>query len=382
MASITKLTRKDSSTAWRTNYRTPSGAQRSKTFNRKLEAERFLAGIETAKHTGGYVDPALSRITVGVWAQTWLAGQMQLKPTTHSRYQSIINKHLDPTWAKVPLANVTHSEVQAWINQLAAKGQSPSSVRTIHRVLSLILDMAVRDGRLTHNVATKVNLPRPVKPEHRYLTHAQVDVLAEETGYPTKPSKHASMDTRSNQTYRLVVLFLAYTGVRFGEMAALKVKRLDFDRARAFVAESVTPLQGQGMVWGTPKSHQRRSVPIPDFLLEDLTKQVIDLGPEDLVFGGIRNNQPLRATVFRTAFKAAATHIGIPDLHPHELRHTAASLAIAAGADVKVVQQMLGHASASMTLDTYGHLFQDRLDEVAAALSTARNAARKPPESG
>ena len=79
---------------------------------------------------------------------------------------------------------------------------------------------------------------------------------------------------------------------------------------------------------------------------------------------------------FRSAFSAAAASIGVPDLHPHELRHTAASLAIASGADVKVVQKMLGHASATMTLDTYGHLFEDRLDEVAAAMDAARGAER------
>jgi len=67
----------------------------------------------------------------------------------------------------------------------------------------------------------------------------------------------------------------------------------------------------------------------------------------------------------------------VPDLYPHQLRHTAASLAIAAGADVKVVQQMLGHASATMTLDTYGHLFEDRLDEVGDAMDRARAAARR-----
>ncbi len=176
--------------------------------------------------------------------------------------------------------------------------------------------------------------------------------------------------------YRLVVLFLAYTGVRFGEMAALKVKRVDLTRRRAVIAESVTPVQGKGLVWGTPKSHQRREVSIPSFLVNDLAARVDGREPDDLVFGGIRNDQPLRVSTFRSAFSAAAASIGTPGLHPHELRHTAASLAIASGADVKVVQKMLGHASATMTLDTYGHLFEDRLDEVATAMDAAREAER------
>jgi len=112
------------------------------------------------------------------------------------------------------------------------------------------------------------------------------------------------------------------------------------------------------------------------FLAAELADQGRGKEPDDLVFAGIRNGQPLRVSTFRTAFAAAAREIGVPDLYPHQLRHTAASLAIASGADVKVVQQMLGHASATMTLDTYGHLFEDRLDEVGEAMDRARAAAR------
>jgi integrase len=126
---------------------------------------------------------------------------------------------------------------------------------------------------------------------------------------------------------------------------------------------------------GKPKGHERRDVPIPAFLVAELAEHVRGKLPDDLVFPGARGGV-LRAPVFRRAgFAAAAESIGVPGMHPHELRHTAASLAIASGADVKVVQQMLGHASAAMTLDQYGDLFGDRLDEVAAAMDAARAAA-------
>ncbi len=375
MASIEKRVR-DGQTSWRAHYRTPAGAQRNKTFARKIDAERFLAGVESAKVIGTYVDPALARVTVGEWAQRWLDGQAHLKPTTRSRYEGVLRKHIHPKWDRVKLANVSHSDVQTWVSELA-RGRSPATVHKIHRVLSLVLDMAVKDGRLARNVASGVNLPRVGKHEHRYLTHDQVEDLATATGYPADPSKHSSLDTRTNETYRLVVLFLAYTGVRFGEMAALRVARLDLRRSRAVILESVTPVQGQGLVWGSPKTHQRREVPIPRFLAAELAGHIHGMQPNDLVFAGIRNGQPLRVSTFRTAFSAAARTIGVPDLHPHQLRHTAASLAIASGADVKVVQQMLGHASATMTLDTYGHLFEDRLDEVGDALDAARGAAQQ-----
>ena len=376
MASIEKRPGQDGRARWRAHYRTPSGQQRNRTFDRKADAERFLATVEASKNTGTFVDPVLSRITVGDWATHWLDNQTHLKPSTRERYAGIVREHIRPKWDRVRLASVSHAEVQRWVTALS-KQRSPATVRKTHRVLSLILDMAVKDGRLGRNVATGVNLPRPLKKEQRHLTHAQVEELAEACARPPGVSKHRRLDERENATYRLVVLFLAYTGLRFGEMAALRVGRLNLDRRRAIVAESVTVVQGLGLVWGTPKTHDRREVPIPKFLVAELQAHVAGKATDELVFTGVRGGGPLRAPIFHDGFAAAAQAIGMPGLHPHELRHTAASLAIASGADVKVVQQMLGHSSAAMTMDVYGHLFHDRLDEVADALDNARTEAAK-----
>ena len=194
--------------------------------------------------------------------------------------------------------------------------------------------------------------------ERRFLTHQQVDALAD----------------ACPERYGLLVRFLAYTGLRFGEAAALRVHRIDFLRRRVLVAESVTPVAGRP-VFGPTKGHQHREVPLPRFLVEDLARQVAGKGSDDLVFTGLRG-QVLRPQGFqRAALGGAAERVGIAGFHPHQLRHTAASLAIASGADVKVVQQMLGHKSATMTLDQYGHLFGDRLDVVADAMDAARTEA-------
>jgi integrase len=355
MASIEKRDRGGRVT-WRAHYRDPSGRQRNKSFPRKIDAERFLTGVESSKLVGSFIDPQLGRVTVGEWSQRWLAGQAHLKPTTRERYAGILREHITPRWSAVRLADVSHADVQAWLTELSARRQA-ATVRKVHRVLSRVLALAVRDGRLARNPAAGVNLPRVDEGERRYLTHEQVATLADACG-----------------PYRLVVLFLAYTGLRWGEMAALRVGRLELMRRRAEVAESVTPVRGV-MTWGTPKGHERRSVPIPRFLVDGLAAHIAGKAPDEPVFTGERGGV-LRAQVFqRAAFTAAAEAIGVPGLHPHELRHTAASLAIAAGANVKVVQTMLGHKSATMTLDLYGHLFPDQLDEVADALDSARAAA-------
>ena len=125
------------------------------------------------------------------------------------------------------------------------------------------------------------------------------------------------------------------------------------------------------MVVGTTKNHQRRTVPVPRFLAQELAVVVDGKSPEDLVFiapgGGVLRNTNFRPRFFDRAARAA----GLEGLTPHELRHTAASLAVAAGANVKSVQQMLGHASAAMTLDVYAGLFGDDLDAVAVRLDAA-----------
>jgi integrase len=115
-------------------------------------------------------------------------------------------------------------------------------------VLSLILASAVSDGRLVRNPAAGVNLPRVVKAEQRYLTHEQVASLADACVQPSLLSKHRRWDERENASARLIVLFLSYTGVRWGELAALRVGRVDLLRRRALIAGSVTVVRGaQGL---------------------------------------------------------------------------------------------------------------------------------------
>ena len=139
--------------------------------------------------------------------------------------------------------------------------------------------------------------------------------------------------------------------------------------------EAVTEVRGT-LVWGTPKSHAHRVVPLARFLVDDLAVLVAGKAPGDLVFttptGAVLRNLNWR----RDVFDPAVTSVGLDGLTPHELRHTAASLAIQSGASVKSVQQMLGHASATTTLDVYGHWFGDDLDRLADRLDMAAADAR------
>ncbi len=353
MASIAK--RPDGQ--WRARYRDSAGKEHSRHFARKIDAQQWLDSVTTSVRTGMYVDPKAGQMTVGEWAQRWFATKADLKATTKRTYEGLMRTHILPDWATVKLSDVTHEAVAAWTAGLSGKGLSASTVRQTHRVLSLVLALAVKDGRLARNAADGVPLPRAAKADHVYLTHAQLADLADAAG-----------DART------VILFLGYTGVRYGEMAALRVRRLDLLRRRADIAEAVADVNGRA-VFDTPKTHTRRAVPIPRSLIDELAALVAGKGPDDFVFsaqkGGVLHLRNFRRSTFDPAVRAAR----LDGLTPHALRHTAASLAIASGANVKVVQRMLGHRSATMTLDLYGHLMPDQLDEVADAMDSARAAA-------
>ncbi len=338
---------------WRARYRDPMKREHARDFRRKVDAERWLASVETAKTRGEWVDPTLGRMTFGRWSREWLNGQSQLRPSTLDRYERILAVQVLPRWEPVPLAAITHAGVVQWIGELVAAGYAPATVRQSHRVLSLALGLAVRDGRLGRNVAQGVRLPRAQPAEKRFLTHEQVARLAEACGH-----------------YALHVRFLAYTGLRWGEFAALRVRNVNLLRRRITVVESASEVQGV-LLLGPTKTHQRREVVLPRFLVEPLAEQLRDKADDDLVFsaphGGVLRNPNFRHRVLTPA----ARSVGLDGLSPHDLRHTAASLAIAAGANVKVVQQMMGHASAAMTLDVYAGLFGDDLDAVAESLDAA-----------
>jgi integrase len=343
---------------WRARYRDNTGKEHSRHFDRKVDAQAYLDGVTTSIQTGTYIDPSRSRMTVGTLAGQWLAGKVNLKPTTRALYESILSTHVLPRWRGVPLTRVEHGDVQAWVADLVASGLSPSHVRDVLGVLSGVLKLAVRDRRLPSNPTLGANLPRVIKRRRKYLTARQVEQLADAAG-----------------SGRLAVLVLAYCGLRWCELAALRVSSVDFLRRRLTVSEAMTEVGGH-LVWGTPKSHEARSVPIPRILVDDLAAYVAGKSRDDLVFTTV-TGAPLRnRNARRSWFDGAATTIGEPGLTPHELRHTAASLAVSAGANVKAIQAMLGHASAAMTLDTYADLFDDDLDAVAERLDAVVRAAR------
>ncbi len=355
--SITVVQLSDGSRRYRARYRDPGGRQHEKRYARKVDAQRWLDEATSALVTQTWTAPERGRVTVAAWSEQWLATQTGIKPSTRYRYGSLLRTHVLPLWGGYRLSDLSHAEVAAWVASLRANGSAPSTVRQAHRVLSLLLDLAVRDGRIPRNPATRVPLPRVTRDEPRFLSHDQVERLA------------AAADEDGD-----VIRLLAYTGLRFGEMVALRVRRVDFLRRRLVIAEAATEVAGT-LEFGTPKTHQQRTVPLPAAVTEPLARRCEGKRADDLVLtapkGGPLRLRNWRREVFDPAVRAA----GLVDVTPHDLRHTAASLAVSSGATVKAVQRMLGHASAAMTLDVYSGLFDDDLGDLAARMDAAARAA-------
>ncbi len=345
---------------YRVRYRKPDKSQTDKRgFKTKREAELFLASVTVAKAAGGYVDPAEGRKQVAVFAEQWRTGRLAaLKPSSRAAMDTSWRVHVAPRWAARTASSIRPSEVEDWIGALGRE-RGAQTVRRAVLVLSSILAIAERDGVIARNPCKGVTLPAKKPKPHRYLTYRQVELLAHHAGHD-----HADH-----------VYELAYGGPRWGESVALRVRHLNFLRRRIRIEDNAVTVGGVYEI-GTPKSGKARDVPMHPFMVDRLSARCVGRGPDAFVFGdGVAPAPYPHATSgwFVKAVRACQTEDAtFPTITPHDLRHTAASLAISAGANVKAVQRMLGHASAAMTLDVYADLFDDDLDAVAAAMTEAR----------
>ncbi|WP_281640529.1 site-specific integrase [Aurantimicrobium minutum] len=362
MSSIHEYKLSDGSKAYFVSYRKPDHSQAKKRgFKTLRDAREFEASVTVSKASGTFIDVVQTKVTVSALGTVWLANKDNVvKPSTFHPLEIAWRLHVEPVWGKRAVGSIRHTEIQTWVTKLSTELGATSVIRAFG-VLSGILENSVKDRRITANPAHDIQLPKKGSKARAYLNHNQVEELAQASG--------------ANST---VVLLLAYTGLRWGEATALRVKDLDLLKLRLTVNENAVDVAGTIHV-GTPKSHETRTVPIPQFLAEALAQACEGKSRNALVLGDGTNHLRRPSTgkgwLDSAVKECQKVDPNFPRVTPHDLRHTAASLAVSAGANVKIVQRMLGHASAAMTLDTYADLFDADLDTVSEALDAARNSA-------
>jgi integrase len=347
---------------WQVRYRTSDGRQHTapETFATKTEATRHLAQVETDLGRGQWSDPRLGRTTFAAWASRWEA-TVNLRANTRATYRNLLRRYLLPTFGPMPLADLDAMAVRAWLAKLDREGVGASTRAKSYRLLSRILGTAIESGYLTRNPCTIRGAAAEPAPEMRFATVAEVAALAD-----VIPPR-----------FRALVLVAACTGLRWGELAGLRVRRVDLLHRRITVAEQLLEVRGR-LGFGPPKTGAgQRTVTLPTVAAEALAEHLgvyAEDGPEGLVFPAERGGPISRSNFTRRVWIPATRAAGVEGLRFHDLRHTAATLAIAAGASTRELMVRMGHSSSAAAL-RYQHVMAGRDAAIAAALDELVQAA-------
>jgi integrase len=359
-------TRKLPSTRWQACYRDASGSTRTAgTFRRKGDAQDTGEEEERKIRRGEWTDPELRRTLLADYAEQWIATKGNVRPRTRINVEGRLRNHILPALGDKPLAGVRPSDVRAFVANLSTLGLAPSTVRATYRTLGQLFRTAEIDGLVTRSPCLGVELPAETsREEMRFLSSEQVAMLAD------------AIDDR----YRVAIFTGAYTGLRAGELWALKLPRVNLLKRRLDVVEALSEVRGE-LVVGPTKTRNRRTVTLPSFLAETIGQHVGRYpSREGFLFTAAEGGPVRHHNFMRRHFYPAVVAADLPaGLRFHDLRHTCAAILIGQGWNPKQIQSRLGHASIRTTLDNYGHLFEGHdaellkgLDELADRLATTR----------
>ncbi|MBW8826818.1 MAG: site-specific integrase [Acidobacteria bacterium] len=295
---------------------------------------------------------AAGAITVKEYVEEWLAISLplQVRASTVDNYGNVLRRHLLPTFGEGSLCEVGPTNLQKLYAEKRREGLSPRSVALLHSVVRRMLGDALREGHVSENVARKVRQPRVPRRHGRTLTPEQARLLL------TAAHEHPLEG--------LVILGLC-GGLRPGEAYALRWTDIYFDTSTVFVRHSLTALgKGRYEVGETKTAGSVRSVVLPESWCRRLA--ALPQSGEHVV--STSTGTRYDPNNGRRQFKALTKAAGVGEWHPHELRHSAASLLLSEGVPLKVVSEMLGHSSVAITGDVYAHVLPAARSAAATAL--------------
>jgi len=306
-------------------------------------------------------------LTVAQLLNSWYSDVLrhQVAPSASSNYKSVADCHIIPVLGRKLVVKLTTADVDRLISQKMDSGLSVSSVQRIRFVLAQAIDQGIRWGSVSRNVARLSRAPKAKRSEGRTLTPAQARTLLE------------ALNGHRNEV--LYVLMLT-TGLRRGEALGLQWKDFDRELATISVRRQLKREGGVLVLSDTKTSRSRRSVNIPVRLVRALESQEIRQAEERRRVGGDQEamdfiftssvGTPLDPRNLNREFHDICAKAGLGHWHPHELRHSAASLMLAQGVKLQVVSEVLGHSSIRMTADVYGHILAPDREAAAKAMSS------------
>lgn len=366
-------------------------AQRKQSFKKKTDADAFAAGLEDDIRAGRYIDPAAQEKTFQKAADEWLTSKARIKDSTWRRYRRELDNYVIPKWGTKAIGSITRPQIDEWVQELKTgtapyvfdtRGHLKKVTRTarplkasyishmVGATFGGVLRYAVNEQWIGRNPLRHVELPRDesdIDQDLPHLTYEEIERAATEAKRIT-----------GRLSDLVLTQLLAYSGPRIGEATGLKVKDLDLDGKRARIMRTWTVDKQGNRKLGPAKTWQKRWIPLSSFVVDGLRVLVKDRAGndrdgEEYVFTNSRGGSVDGKNWYNRVWVKARATAGLPNhISVHDLRHVAASLAITAGGDVKLVQQMLGHKDATETLNTYSHLWPDRVDEVVSLVESRR----------
>ena len=323
----------------------------------KEEMARAEAGL-----LGGAGETTLAEY-LGWWTENVVRGEVAHR--TYHNYLSQVRTHIVPRLGKKKLKALKLEDVEGLYRSMAASGLSPATVRYAHAVLRRALGQALVRGLVARNVAEGASLPRAGRKETEALT-------PEEARRFLRAAKHDRLEA---------IYVLAVTcGLRQGELLGLRWEDVDLKAGRLTVRRQVQRSRdGSGMIGGPTKNKKARTIRLGEVAIEAL-KAHRDAQAEEvasakglwkdpgLVFASTIGTPLEPSNLVGRSFKPLLGWAGLPIVRFHDLRHACATLLLSEGVPVKVVQEVLGHSSVSVTMDVYSHVLPDMQEKAAAAM--------------
>ena len=326
----------------------------TRVFERKADAVAWEQDQRRRLRLGEWIDPRRGQVPLSVVAADWLGSRGSVKRRTRESDEAAWRNYIAPRFGNWPVASITAAEVSSWVGSLVARGLAPSTATRALATLRSILAFAVADVRVQHNVAAAVRKPTSGR--------------ARREGQALTLDELARLTEACQGGYRDVVLVLALAGLRWGELAGLQVGDLvSVPGPGLRLRRAVLAGGGGGALYvDTLKNNRARTVPLVPDLVSIVDRWSAGKASDAWLFNAPRGG-PLRESNWKRSVRwsAATSAAGVPGFRVHDLRHTAASVWLAAGADPKVVQRVLGHATAAMTMDLYGHMVDANLWQAA-----------------
>jgi integrase len=334
------------------------------TFEFKADADTYLAGVQTKIRSGEWIDPNEGKVLFRVYAEQWRSSQVH-RDSTAAQIETHLRNHVYPVVGERAMVSIRSSDIQALVKQLSVGGDgrkalSPATVQVIYTWVSTIFTAAVNDRIISATPCIKIKRPSVDK---KRIEPASVETIWK-------------LINAVPDRYRALVALGAGTGVRISEALGLTNDRVDWLRRTVTIDRQLLRIgAASSTVFGEvkDKNNRPRLIPLPDLVVEELSTHVrqFGLGPEGLIFTGPKGG-PIRRSTFSDVWRNAADPLGFSKGEGfHQLRHFYASLLIESGQSVKTIQDRLGHHSAVITLDVYGHLWPEGEDLTRAAVDKA-----------